>query len=195
MAAEAGESRSRSQGAGSSAPFWGRGVIHPARPRRTALRVQHVSLPAAPAHTCRTRGSNLPKGPLRIPLLSLPGPLPFIYIPSSAAANQKEKGATRSQSGSGGGTIARWLYSDRPSGSGDAVLTPAQDSRRLTTLSARPLPWRTRPPPGIGPGRRWAEPVGRFQGGEVGFREVGFRAHALAAARGEEKWEGYLPWQ
>lgn len=63
-------------------------------------------------------------------------------------------------------------------GSGDAVLTPAQDSRRLTTNRDRPA-LRTAPHPGLALRRR-AEPAGGFQGGEVGFR-----AHALAAASGE----------
>lgn len=112
-AAGAGESRSRSQRAGASAPFPGCGVIHP--PGRGG-RYGEARAPrsrAVLARTCRTGGSNLPKDPAgQYP--SFPRPFPFIYIPSSPAANQKEEGATRSQSGSGGGSIARPLsFSNR----------------------------------------------------------------------------------
>ena len=104
-AAGAGESRSRSQRAGASAPFPGCGVIHPPGRGGRHGEARAPRSRAALARTCRTGGSNLPKDPR---------PLPFIYIPSSPAANQKEEGATRSQSGSGGGSIARPLcFSNR----------------------------------------------------------------------------------
>lgn len=197
--AEAGESRSRSQRAGSSAPFWGCGVIHPARPRRPALRVQHVSLLAAPAHTCRTRGSNLPKAPLLIPLLSLPRPLPFIYIPSRQlpirrkreppAANQ-EAAAAPSLACSPSATGA-WV--------GDAVLTPALGSRRLTAPSDRP----SRAGPAlrprlalVGDGRSlWAgSGEGRLAAGRMPRRLREGRGGGEAPGPGSDR-EGFLAFQ
>lgn len=115
-AAGAGESRSRSQGAGASAPFSGCGVIHPARLGRAARISPRVSIPgisiwATPVSICLTRGSNTAKDRSQVPLLS---PGPFIYIPSSLAANQNKEVATRSQSEIRGGSIARSLsFSNR----------------------------------------------------------------------------------
>lgn len=105
-AAGAGESRSRSQGAGASAPFPGCGVIHPAWPGRAAQRGPCVSIPGSPGAHLPDSGIEPAKGP-RGQYPFFPRPLPFIYIPRSPAANQNEEGATRSQSGSGGGSIAR----------------------------------------------------------------------------------------
>lgn len=192
MAAEAGESRSRSQGAGSSAPFWGCGVIHPARPRRTALRVQHVSLrqprrtPAGPGdRTCQTARSRYPFFPYSDPFPSFTYPaqlLPIRRKREPPAANQ-EAAAAPSFASSPPATGARVGRRSSDSGAG----LPAPDY-----FSARPLLRGPTLLPGLVLGS-CGRSLGQVSGSGGWLQGSRLQGACLAAATGKEKWEGYLP--
>lgn len=145
-AAGAGESHSRSQRAGASAPFPGCGVIHPARPGRTALRGPCVSIPDSPGSHLPDAGIEPAKGPR--------GQYPFFPLVSSLHLHTQLTNCQSGRRGSHPQPIRkRWrqhcsltLLQQPEPGLRDGVLTPAHDFRLSTPLSYRPLPWRPRPP-------------------------------------------------
>lgn len=174
-AAGAGESRRRSQGAGASAPFPGCGVIHPARPEPAARRGPRVSTPDGPDAHLPDPGIEPAGGPRRRYPLSPQAPSFHLHTQLSSGQSERRgslpqpiRKARRQHR-----SLAR-LQQPAP-GSRDAVLTLAHDSRLLTPLSDRPLPWRPHPPLGDWPLDR----DGRSRLG-AGLRggEGGFRAHA-----------------